>query len=606
MRGALLRLILLLVTLGGQRIGEARHPGPVQLDGANFGDSRWVTYGRWVAAPALHPRPSAAAPAISSRRSAAWGSGFDDPDGPSWLCDWALGLRARSDCAHDCLEQPVAPDPAAADVRVGTALNSVVCGSRSEPYTHDDGVLDLANGSGGQRIGEARHLGPTGSYMSPLDDPFLGVGEYPECGDVDCWDVPRDESLDAAGGDEAPPSLAWDDGGPMVPDYIEADAFGGGRPGMVFKSGQHGIGYYRDAPLTACAVWAAEQSAGAEQERLALTEYLAPLCSGHLDLHGRDKRTLTLSDLLLDGDAERCSSLTRRRAPRKVRRARGKRQRGRGGVESVWNPLTLFGTAKADISHREAGAWAFDSYNGNAMATAHAFLEQSGADVCFVQESRVAGDKLLAAERNAAKAGWSLALEAAADTDAGSFSAGVGVAVRSHLGHAKSPLWHGDSRLEHRVKFSWMGGIIRGGLHLVSAYFWTAEGLSQRNLALLDSLAKALRRLHGPWVLAADWNFTPQELVATGWLNLVKGCVQAPSRPTCGLKEYDFFVIDARLRPAVVGVSLVCDTGAKPHSAVRLWLRRKPRRHMVRVLRPPRKANPLLPRGCLNSDAGKG
>ena len=186
------------------------------------------------------------------------------------------------------------------------------------------------------------------------------------------------------------------------------------------------------------------------------------------------------------------------------------------------------------------------------MSTAHAYLEQSGADVCFVQESRVAGAKRLAAERAAAAAKWSLTLTDAGGTMAGSFSAGVGVSVRSQLGHAATPLECIDANLDHRVKISWMNAVAKGGLHLVSAYFWTGEGLSQRNLAMLESLAKAIRQLHGPWVLAADWNFSPQQLVATGWLDLVNGCVHAPRQPTCGLNVYDFFVTDVRLKPAVL------------------------------------------------------
>ena len=84
------------------------------------------------------------------------------------------------------------------------------------------------------------------------------------------------------------------------------------------------------------------------------------------------------------------------------------------------------------------------------------------------------------------------------------------------------------------------------------------------------------------------------------------GCIHSPKHPTCGNNIYDIFVTDARLQPAVLGVSLVRDTGAKPHSAVRLWLRGRPRQHLVRVLKPPGKAEANLPRGCLNDQADMG
>ena len=60
----------------------------------------------------------------------------------------------------------------------------------------------------------------------------------------------------------------------------------------------------------------------------------------------------------------------------------------------------------------------------------------------------------------------------------------------------------------------------------MSAYLWTNEGLSPRNLDLLQCLAHVLSTIDGPWVVGADWNLTPADLEAAGWLAL---CA-APSR----------------------------------------------------------------------------
>ena len=53
----------------------------------------------------------------------------------------------------------------------------------------------------------------------------------------------------------------------------------------------------------------------------------------------------------------------------------------------------------------------------------------------------------------------------------------------------------------------------------------------------------------------------PGTLRESGWLELVGGCIQASGQATCHNNEYDYFVIDARLQHAVVGVAIVVDGG---------------------------------------------
>ena len=51
-----------------------------------------------------------------------------------------------------------------------------------------------------------------------------------------------------------------------------------------------------------------------------------------------------------------------------------------------------------------------------------------------------------------------------------------------------------------RIAVAWAGGLQRGGVHLVSLYLWTREGLTERNCALLHRLALLLRSIDGPWI----------------------------------------------------------------------------------------------------------
>ena len=91
---------------------------------------------------------------------------------------------------------------------------------------------------------------------------------------------------------------------------------------------------------------------------------------------------------------------------------------------------------------------------------------------------------------------------------------------------------------------SWLGAFCKGGLYCLSVYFWTSEGLSQRNLDILHAIAQIIKQLHGPWLLAADFNFTPEEIVSSGWLQLVGGQIHAPSLPTCNRSIYVYFVLE--------------------------------------------------------------
>ena len=151
---------------------------------------------------------------------------------------------------------------------------------------------------------------------------------------------------------------------------------------------------------------------------------------------------------------------------------------------------------------------------------------------------------------------------------------------------------------EGRIAACHVGAVCKGRFHILSVYLWHSEGLTARNLDLLQTLAQVTSRLRGPWLLAGDFNITPQELVASGWLQLVRRCCCAPLAPTCGKKMYDFFVTSSSLAGLIAGVSVVHNGRFHPHSPVRLWLMGKVRRKMVRQLVTPTKIPAVLPSGC--------
>ena len=251
-----------------------------------------------------------------------------------------------------------------------------------------------------------------------------------------------------------------------------------------------------------------------------------------------------------------------------------------------------------DRSFREAGLCAFDCINGNCALAAQSYLERTGADACLFQEMRVRTANCPQKERSATRDGWSLTIGPAINTVAGSTSAGVAIAVRAHFGIARSPYTPPCDIDTSRIIVRWVGTLCRGGVHLISVYLFFGEGLSCRNIDLLQAIAGVICELRGPWILAGDFNITPQDLISTGWLQLVGGTVHAPSLPTCNGRVIDFFVTSATLAFAVVAATVVSDTGTYPHSAVRLLVRASPRCVMVNSLRKPAAFAAVLAAGC--------
>jgi len=152
--------------------------------------------------------------------------------------------------------------------------------------------------------------------------------------------------------------------------------------------------------------------------------------------------------------------------------------------------------------------------------------------------------------------------------------------------------------LQHRFCMRRIGAVCTGGLTLCSAYLHDGIGISApANMALLHSISAALAQIQGPWVLAADWNASPEELHATRWPELAGGVIHAPSVPTCGDRCYDYFVVSRSLQHAVVATLVVSNPGFGPHRPARLFLRASPRTCTIRTIDRPGRFTAELPFG---------
>ena len=156
-----------------------------------------------------------------------------------------------------------------------------------------------------------------------------------------------------------------------------------------------------------------------------------------------------------------------------------------------------------------------------------------------------------------AKDGWKAILSPALTTGPTTAhrSAGVVVAVDGAVGlaHAPEDSWDlSPPGCQGRLVVACIHMAKVGYVAFFSAYFFHSEGLTVRNVAILEAVRAWTCRQRVPWVLAADWNFQPEVLVGTLWLDWLQAAVKAPTththRSSCGTEStLDWFLVDRGL-----------------------------------------------------------
>ncbi len=366
-------------------------------------------------------------------------------------------------------------------------------------------------------------------------------------------------------------------------DFHHSKAFIGERSGFTFKTGQFGIGYYREAAAHAAA----------------------------------SKTTIVLDDLvphtrstpsLLSYEADRATPFRRRRA-RRARHPNGKRKAfpTRASKANMLPPVgqLLVGPSGevGDRSWKEQGLWAIDCANGNSWQTLETCMVlRSKADILLAQETKIfEDDRLVGASLSARAAGWNPTFTPALRTAASKGSGGGAVLVRKGSGIKGNSIEAIKTQFQHRMCVSWIDAVFKGGVHCISIWLKDSEGMSATNKAILEELAVVIGGLKGPWVVGGDWNLTPDILMASNWPAMVGGRVRATTLATCHSSVYDFFVIDKSIDFAVAGVQRLSDGAMYPHWASRLLLRGDSKRYAVRRLIKAKRIDGVLPCGPGNA-----
>lgn len=261
----------------------------------------------------------------------------------------------------------------------------------------------------------------------------------------------------------------------------------------------------------------------------------------------------------------------------------------------------------ADTSHREAGLWAFDTVNPNAWPAGSEYMAKSGADVILTQEVKVPADcPKLAAEQAARSLKWKVAIEPCQITPAGGRSAGTAVAARAYIGMSTPKAAEANKHLHPRGHFS-IKRIAAAGKRRdpLRQHLLLQHARPGRHSGQMQPGPAGSQRLHPqvagrPVLPGGDWNGSPEDLRATGWLKKIGATICAPAAPTCNGSTYDYFVVSTNIAHKVVATHVIGDAGFMPHSPARLIFQGLPRKVMVRHLEAPANIPAILPHGPLN------
>ena len=224
-----------------------------------------------------------------------------------------------------------------------------------------------------------------------------------------------------------------------------------------------------------------------------------------------------------------------------------------------------------------------------------------------IQEHHVGKEHFSSLQLGARSSQWHLQGAPAVQLSSGKYSAGVCVAARRHINLGMPPGWDHDistAASPGRLCAAWLEGVIKGGLLIISIYLWDGEGMSDRNKEILEQAGLHIKMYGGPWLIAGDFNMTPEQLNsgAGAWLLTMGAIVIQPEGMTCrssgGGRTIDYCIIDHRISGTVKSIKVDNDFPSSPHFPVRIRVRGGAAKELVTVLKAPAMFENARPIGC--------
>ena len=152
--------------------------------------------------------------------------------------------------------------------------------------------------------------------------------------------------------------------------------------------------------------------------------------------------------------------------------------------------------------------------------------------VVLAQETWLGPTRIDEAAAWCERRGWKAALSAANRTEAGGWSAGVAILVRSYVGMRWLDAVEGYSISRARAVAAIVEMHGYPCITMASVYLTAGQGLGRDNLALLAAVGAAVEAQGFPTLMAGDYSCSPGAMRNCGFPESAGLCIVAPAEPT--------------------------------------------------------------------------
>ncbi len=240
--------------------------------------------------------------------------------------------------------------------------------------------------------------------------------------------------------------------------------------------------------------------------------------------------------------------------------------------------ITGCAAAHADAQGGSASAGlSIVTCNSTAWGPLRRFLRRTRADIVMAQEHHLAPSDVPAKSAWALRNKWHSVIAPAQPGEGSGWRAGVAIFARPNMGLCH-PRAGSHIVVPHRAVAASVHPPGYRPITLVSVYLEDGKGVGSVNLAHLSEVGNFLNCQGDqvPFVVAGDFQSTPDEVAATGLAASVGGELVACGTPrgTCRTSrtasEIDFFIVSKMLAVGIREVATVENAGTRPHVPVEL------------------------------------
>jgi hypothetical protein len=207
----------------------------------------------------------------------------------------------------------------------------------------------------------------------------------------------------------------------------------------------------------------------------------------------------------------------------------------------------------------------------------------SAPDLCFVQELARTSDQTYQVEKSAFGSGWNTVVVPSVATVGATGLPGKSAGVAILAQRPRGLLAYGDSPgigpppFPGRVAAALWPAVLSRGVLVISVYLFCSEGMSSRNIAIMEYVLLLTKVARCPFIIGGDFNISPSCMDAAGFPQQLGGTIVAPCEDTYvsgGFSSLvDFFIIHNGIAAQTTVCRIDVLAPVAKHSPVRISIR---------------------------------